>query len=229
MEVRSPNFIVLTDSNEKQGLHIANQFEQMRAIFRLLMPKASDRAGSPIIVLALKDKKAMQTLEPESYLAKGQLDIAGFFMPAPDKNYILLRLDAEGDHPFATVYHEYTHYLMRDAGGWLPLWMNEGLAEFFENTDIQEEEVLLGQASDEILYLRRIELIPLGTLFKVDYTSPYYHEEQKGSVFYAESWALIHMLVISDAQKGTSRLQDYANLLPIKKIPLPPRSRCLAI
>jgi tetratricopeptide (TPR) repeat protein len=216
-EVRSPNFIVLTDSNEKQGLRIASQFERMRAVFHLLMPTASDSAGSPIIVLALKDKKAMQTLEPESYLAKGQVDLAGLFMRAPDKNYILLRLDAQGAHPFATVYHEYTHYLMRDASGWLPLWLNEGMAEFFQNTDIQDKEVLLGQASaDDVLYLRQNQLIPLTTLLKVDYSSPYYHEEQKGSVFYAESWALTHMLTISDAQKGTNRVQDYANLL-VKK------------
>ena len=138
-EVRSPNFVVLTDSNEKQGLRIASQFERMRAVLHLLMPTASDSAGSPIIVLALKDKKAMQTLEPESYLAKGQIDLAGLFMRAPDKNYILLRLDAQGAHPFATVYHEYTHYLMRDAGEWLPLWLNEGLAEFAQNTDIQKK------------------------------------------------------------------------------------------
>jgi tetratricopeptide (TPR) repeat protein len=216
-EVRSPNFIVLTNSNEKQGLRIANQFERMRAVFHLLMPTASDSAGSPIIVLALKDKKAMQALEPESYLAKGQVDLAGFFMRAPDKNYILLRLDAQGAHPFASVYHEYTHYLMRDAGAWLPLWLNEGMAEFFQNTDIEDKEVLLGQASaDDVLYLRQNKLIPLTTLLKVDYSSPYYHEEQKGSVFYAESWALTHMLTISDAQKGTNRVQDYANLL-VKK------------
>jgi Tfp pilus assembly protein PilF len=220
-EVRSRNFVVLTDSSEKQGLRIASQFERMRAVFHILMPTASDSAGSPIIVLALKDKKAMQTLEPESYLAKGQVNLAGFFMRAPDKNYILLRLDAEGAHPFATVYHEYTHYLMRDAGGWLPLWLNEGMAEFFQNTDIRDKEVLLGQANDDdILYLRQNPLMPLTTLFKVDYSSPYYHEEHKGSVFYAESWALTHMLTISDAQKGTSRLQDYANLLIRKQDPV---------
>ena len=220
-EVRTQHFVVLTDTNEKQGIRVAAQFERMRAVFHLLMPTASDSAGSPIIVLALKDRKAFQALEPEVYLAKGQLDLAGLFMRAPDKNYILLRLDAQGEHPFATVYHEYTHFMMRNAGEWMPLWLNEGLAEFYQNTDIQEKEVLLGQASPEdILYLRQNRLLPLTTLFTVNYTSPYYHEEQKGSVFYAESWALTHYLEIMDGQKGTSRLQDYANLLVKKEDPV---------
>jgi tetratricopeptide (TPR) repeat protein len=220
-EVRTQHFVVLTDTNEKQGLRVAAQFERMRSVFHLLMPTASDSAGSPVIVLALKDRKAFQALEPEVYLAKGQLDLAGFFMRAPDKNYILLRLDAQGDHPFATVYHEYTHFMMRNASEWMPLWLNEGLAEFYQNSDIQEKEVLLGQASPEdILYLRQNRLLPLTTLFKVNYTSPYYHEEQKGSVFYAESWALTHYIEIMDGQKGTSRLQDYANLLVKKEDPV---------
>ena len=220
-EVRTQHFVVLTDTNEKQGVRVAAQFERMRSVFHLLMPTASDSAGSPIIVLALKDRKALQALEPEVYLAKGQLDLAGLFMRAPDKNYILLRTDAQGDHPFATVYHEYTHFMMRNASEWMPLWLNEGLAEFYQNSDIQDKEVLLGQASPEdILYLRQNRLLPLATLFKVDYSSPYYHQEQKASVFYAESWALTHYIEITDGQKGTSRLQDYANLLARKEDPV---------
>jgi Tfp pilus assembly protein PilF len=220
-EVRSEHFLVLTDTNEKQARRVASQFERMRSLFHLLIPAASDSAGSPVIVLALKDRKALQALEPEAYLAKGQLDLAGWFMRAPDKNYILLRLDAQGTHPFATVYHEYTHFMMRNASEWIPLWLNEGLAEFYQNTDIQEKDVLLGEPSqDDILYLRQNRLLPLTTLLRVDQTSPYYHEEQKASVFYAESWALTHYIEITDAQKGTSRLQKYGELLTKKEDPI---------
>src|SRR6185312_12095031 len=220
-EVRSQHFVVLTDSNEKQARRVTSQLERMRAVFHLLLPTASDSAGSPVIVLALKDKKAFQTLEPEAYLAKGQLDLAGLFMRAPDKNYILLRLDAQGDHPYATIYHEYTHFMLRNASEWIPLWLNEGLAEFYQNSEIQEKEVLLGQPSeDDILYLRQNRLLPLTTLLKVDQTSLYYHEEQKGSVFYAESWALTHFMRVTDQQKGTDRLQDYAKRLIKKEDPV---------
>ena len=55
---------------------------------------------------------------------------------------------------------------------------------------------------------------------RVDQTSPYYHDEQKGSVFYAESWALTHYIEISDAQKNTNRLQTYAELLMKKEDPI---------
>jgi tetratricopeptide (TPR) repeat protein len=220
LEVKSPHFTVLADTNEKQARRIAGQFEQMRSVFHTLMPNAADDFGSPIVVLALKDRRAFQALEPASYLAKGQVDLAGLFINAQDKNYILLRLDAEGEHPFETVYHEYTHYMLRKAT-WLPLWLNEGFAEFYQNTDITDKEVILGQPSaDNIYYLRDNRLLPLTTLLKVDYTSPYYHDEQKGSVFYSESWALTHYIQVTDRQKNTQHLRDYLKLLLAQQDPV---------
>ncbi|WP_158941315.1 hypothetical protein [Granulicella sp. S190] len=211
--MKSPHFTVLTNGSNKQAIRIASQFEQMRSLFQVLLPNGSSNGGSPIIVLALKNKKDFQALEPSSYLSKGQLDLAGLFMQAPDKSYILLRLDGEEEHPFAVVYHEYTHYIVRKLT-WMPLWLNEGLAEFYQNTDIHEKEVLLGQpSSDNILFLRQNRLLPLTTLLKVDYTSPYYHDEQKGSVFYAESWALTHYLEVNDYEKNTEHVREYARFL----------------
>ncbi len=216
LEVRSPHFVVLSDSNEKQARHIADQFERMRSVFQTVFPRAHVDPASPIVVLAVKDKKDFQALEPQAYLAKGQLELAGLFLRAPDKNYVLLRLDASGEHPYATVYHEYTHLLTSKAD-WMPLWLNEGLAEFYENTEIRDKEALLGEASTEnILFLRESQLLPLTTLFKVDQSSPYYHEENKGNIFYAESWALTHYLEVKDVQDKTHHVSDYAQLVSQK-------------
>src|SRR6185437_12769082 len=162
-----------------------------------------------------------KALEPADYLKKGQLNLAGYFQPGPEKNYILLRLDAAQEHPFSTVYHEYTHFAFSGAAEWMPLWLNEGIAEFFQNTDIQGKDVNLGQPSqDDVLYLRENRLIPLPVLFAVDHNSPYYHEENKGSIFYAESWALVHYLRVKDFKERTNRLGDYAELLARKTDPI---------
>lgn len=225
-EVRSPHFTVVTNSNEKQGRRVADQFERMRSVFHVAFPKLQIDPGSPIIVLAIKDEKDFKALEPEAYLATGSLKLGGLFLRAPDKNYVLMRLDAEGEHPYAVVYHEYTHLLMSKAAEWMPLWMNEGLAEFYQNTDIHEKDVSLGEPSAEnILLLRQNRLLPLATLFTVDEKSPYYHEENKGSIFYAESWALVHYIHIKDHQDKTTRLSQYAELLAQKVDPVTAATR----
>jgi tetratricopeptide (TPR) repeat protein len=221
IEVTSPHFVVATNSNENQARRVADQFERMRSVFHVLLPKLHIDSGSPIIVLAIRDEKDFRDLEPAVYLGKGQLKLGGLFLRAPDKNYVLMRLNAEGEHPYAVIYHEYTHLLLSKAAEWLPLWFNEGLEEFYQNTDIHEKDVALGQPSPENLQLlREHRLLPLATLFAVDRNSPYYHEENKGSIFYAESWALTHYLDIKDFQEKTHRLADYVELLAKKVEPL---------
>lgn len=221
VEIRSPHFRVVTNSNEKQGRRVADQFERMRSVFHLLFPKAHLDPAAPIVVLAVNGEKQFRSLEPEAYLAKGQLKLGGLFLRTQEKNYVLMRLDAEGEHPYSIVYHEYTHLVLSKSEDWLPLWLNEGLAEFYQNTDIHEKDVILGQPStDNITWLRQNRLLPLPILFAVDRSSPYYHEENKGSIFYAESWALVHYLRVMDYKQKTNRLSDYAELLVSKTDPL---------
>lgn len=212
-QVRTPHFTIVCQGHEKQARKIADQLERMRLVFHTSFPQLQIDPGSPIIVIAVKDEKAFRALEPEAYLAKGQLHLAGLFMRAPDKNYVLLRMDAPGEHPYATIYHEYTHLLVGKLE-WMPLWLNEGMAEFYQNSNINEKDVTLGEPSpDDIMWLRQNRLLPLATLFAVDYKSPYYHEEHKGSIFYSESWALTHYLTLSDLENKTDRITDYATLV----------------
>lgn len=219
--VTSPHFVVATNGSEKQGRRVADQFERMRSVFHAAFPKLNMDSDAPITVLAIKDEKDFRALEPEAYLAKGSLKLGGLFLRVPDKNYVLMRLDAEGEHPYSVVYHEYTHLLLSKTDEFLPLWLNEGLAEFYQNTEIQEKNALLGEPSAENIYLlRQNKLLPLATLFTVDHNSPYYHEENKGSIFYAESWALTHYLVIKDGQEKTTRLKDYLEQMAQKVDPV---------
>jgi tetratricopeptide (TPR) repeat protein len=222
IQITTPHFTVVTDSGEKQGRRIADQFERMRSLFHTLFPKIQmDSTGAPILVVAVKDEKDFRALEPQQYLAKGSLKLGGYFQQAPDKNYVLMRVDAEGEHPYSVVYHEYTHFLLRKSAEWMPLWLNEGFAEFYQNTDIHEKEASLGQPSmDDIAWLRQNRLLPLPTLLTVDQTSPYYHEENKGSIFYAESWALTHYIMTSDARQKAHRMIDYETLLTQKVDPV---------
>jgi tetratricopeptide (TPR) repeat protein len=213
IEVRSPHFTVITDAGEARGRDVAGQFERMRWVFQSSLPAANLDPSNPIVVIAVKDRKDMEALEPAAYLAKGQVSLGGLFSHSTDKNYILVRLDGGGEHPYSIVYHEYTHLMEGNAAEWMPLWLNEGLAEFFENTEVRDKEVLLGEPSvSALLLLQQNRLIPLPVLFKVDATSPYYHEEEKGGVFYAESWALTHYLEVADFHDHANRIGKYLAL-----------------
>ncbi|HET6180638.1 MAG TPA: DUF1570 domain-containing protein [Candidatus Sulfotelmatobacter sp.] len=214
VEVRSPRFSIVTNASEKQGRRIAAQFERMRAIFQQAYPQAADDSESPVLVLAVKRKDQFRALEPRAYLSSKSLPLHGTFVRVADKNYILMRLDSEAGNPYPVVYHEYTHLFLNQTEEQMPLWLNEGLAEFYQTSEIYDEEVLLGEPSQQhLMLLRQRALLPLETLFTVDAKSPDYLEEKKGSTFYAECWALVHYLMLRDYAEKTSRVLEYTRLI----------------
>lgn len=125
-----------------------------------------------------------------------------------------MRVDSAAGSPYPIIFHEYTHLFLRGTDQRFPLWLNEGLAEFYQHTDIYKERVLLGQADQQqLMFLRQSKLLPLALLFAADEKSPYYLEQKKGSVFHSECWALTHYLMLRDYGEKTSKVQQYVSLV----------------
>ncbi|MGO9087426.1 MAG: TonB family protein [Terriglobales bacterium] len=214
LQVTTPHFVVISNSTEQEARHTALQFERMRSVFARVFPDQNIDTPTPIVVLAVQDKRNLQAIEPSAYLGKGQAFLVGWFLHAPEKNYVLILLNAPGQHPYAPIYHEYAHFVQSRTGEWMPLWLSEGWAEFYQTAEILANEVVLGKfdvGTWQVLESNR--LLPLPTLFAVDMHSPYYHEEEKTSMFYAESWALTHYIKMKDARENTHRIQDYLDLV----------------
>jgi tetratricopeptide (TPR) repeat protein len=213
VEVRSPNFVVVSNAGEKRARKAALEFEQIRALFRQSIPVASAHPSPIITVMAVKDEASMHTLMPD-YWTKGHVHPAGYFSFFLDQYYAAIQLDAQGANPYETLYHEYYHSLTMPFFPQLPLWVAEGLADFYGNTQISNKEAGLGYPDPILLgELKTGDFIPLETLFKVDQTSPYYNEENKTSMFYAQSWALVHYLMIGDRMAHKQMFVNYLQAL----------------
>jgi Flp pilus assembly protein TadD len=204
VEVRSPHFTVSSNAGDKEARKIADQFEQIRQMFHTAFATLRVDPPQPIAIIAAKNEGTMKLYLPEEWEVKGHIHHAGLYQAAQDKDYVVLRLDTEGANPFHTLYHEYTHALVRLNFHRLPLWLDEGLAEFYGNSTIGEKEIKTGTIDSGHLYiLGNNKLIPIQTLLEVDHGSPYYNESNRASVFYAESWALVHYLMMDpDARKA---------------------------
>ena len=214
-EVQSPHFTVVTNGSERQGRRLADQFEAIRSVFEQTL-KLRVESGKPFVVMAFKDEKSMRAAMPEYWEKKGQVRPAGMFLSGGDKIYAAIELDAGGENPYGIVYHEYTHMVLHLNVRSLPLWMSEGLAEFYGNSTIGEKEVSLGRPDAySIQTLREGWLLPLAELFRVTYDSPQYTEEAKVPMFYAESWALIHYLMLAERPEASQgkRLSQFLSLL----------------
>jgi hypothetical protein len=94
------------------------------------------------------------------------------------------------------VYHEYLHYFLHANFPPQPLWYDEGLAEFYSTFRSTENEARTGIVIDDhVRFLLDTKLMPLDQLLAVDRDSPEYNDDSKKTLFYAESWALVHYLM----------------------------------
>ncbi len=210
--VQSKNFLLVGNARERDIRKVAARLEQFREAFLRLLPVDHFDSSVPLTVIVFKDDAAYTPFEP---VFSGQpAGVAGFFQSSPDVDYITLSVDRKHvRRPDDLAFHEYVHLLVRNSFGNVPLWFNEGLAEYYSTFEISDgnKKVTLGTpASNRVQALRERELLPLEKLFNVDDSSPYYKEPDKRKIFYAESWALVHYLL-----SGQRRIQlsTYLELL----------------
>jgi tetratricopeptide (TPR) repeat protein len=210
IEVRSAHFVVASNAGEKDARRIADQFEQIRGLFHAAFGNLRVDPAQPVIILAAKNENTMKLLLPEDWEVKGHVHPAGLYQQGEDKHYVILRLDSGGDNPFHALYHEYTHALLHLNFAALPLWLDEGLAEFYGNSKLGEEESRAGKIDESHLYiLSQKKLLPIETLLNVEQGSPYYNEADQASVFYAEAWAVVHYLMLDPEAQREELLKKF--------------------
>lgn len=199
IELRSPHFTVISSASEETARGVAFRLEQMRAVFGQVT-HLNLESQVPIWVFVFATDRQLTSFKP---LFDGRpLAGGGFFVRREGGSYIAVNGDFVA-HPVSTVYHEYVHFVLRNNLSEVPLWLNEGLAEYFSSFKIRGAEAEVGR---EILahlqWLRDNPLIPLSDLFAVDTDSPEYQENTRRGAFYAESWALVHYFLVGRKERS---------------------------
>jgi tetratricopeptide (TPR) repeat protein len=214
LEVRSPHFTVMSNASEGAARRLADQFEQFRGVFLQISKNLIIDPPDPVLIFGAKNENTLRVLLPEYWETRGHSHPAGIFVPAQGKDFVAVRLDTESEHPYGIIYHEYTHLILSLNFSHLPVWLNEGFAEFYGTTEVGDRFVSRGLPST--YHLQRLassKLLPLDVLLAADQKSPYYNEADKTTIFYAESWALVHYLMLSPETGKTNLFQEYLKQL----------------
>lgn len=211
ISVRTKNFTLIGNAGEKDIRKVGLKLEQFREVFTRLFPKMIFNTPVPTTVVVFKSDSSYAPFKPGP-------NIAGYFQPGPDVNYITLTTEVRGEQdPFSVIFHEYTHLLIENTFPEVPVWFNEGLAEYYSTFRITDDQkISLGTPiGNHVFLLRESKMLPLRTLFEVDHKSPHYNESKKQGIFYAQSWALMHYLIIGKAGKA-EQLSKFMELLNTK-------------
>ncbi len=190
--VDTPHFTVIGSVADRELGDVATQFERFREALGRLLPSAATATVVPTVVIVFESEKAFDAFKP---LSRGKpREGTGLIVRSPDIDYVGL---VAGSRGFRTVFHGYAHLATANLGLPLPLWLTEGVAEYYSTFDLLRggNKASIGEPLTAHLMSLRTEWLELDKLRAVQQDSSLYDEEERRSVFYAESWVLVHYLL----------------------------------
>ncbi len=212
--VQIDDIALYSDARPRVVEELARDLQTMRAAMGLATHLRVD-APLPTTVLVFDDEALFTPFVDATNGHPGR-HLAGFFQPGRDGNYIAVGytgLSASTE----VLYHELTHYFVASTTPHVPVWLNEGLAEFFSTFARPGKKVLLGKpVLRHLQTLRSSAFIPLLHLFAVTRESKEYNENDRATLFYAESWAAVHYLILGNPQRQ-GQLGEFLGLLAAGK------------
>jgi Flp pilus assembly protein TadD len=185
VKLATPHFELYTTAGEKKGREAILYFEQVRSFF--LEASASKRVSEfPVRIVAFRGEKQYLPYRFNAFAF-------AYYARGRNRDYIVMQ-DIVSEHYPAAI-HEYTHMIIEHIGLKPPPWLNEGMAELYSTlTPVGKKaavgDIIPGRAQT----LLNSKWIPLDALTSADRQSPLYNESNRAGMFYAESWALTHML-----------------------------------
>ena len=212
IRVRSPTFLIYSNTSRRKTTEIGLGFERFRAVFLRLKPGARQRSDLPTSIFIFKNQESYQPYM--SSPPQRDRALVGQFQPGRFGDLVAVNAYPRQGEALPVVYHEYVHSLVAQNIPQAPLWLNEGLAEYFSTFRFRGEKVEVGRLVPEHLrWLRNHSFIPLQRLVEINHSSPEYRDGDRGGL-YAQSWLMVHYLLVggevsSQNVPGFLRLLDY--------------------
>jgi len=193
IRLRTPDIEMVSDAGERSARDTLTRLTRIRDLF----PAGR---GEPLRIFLFSAEKDFREYAPGPVAD-------GFYQTGPERDYIVLR---SGATPARVIVHEYIHLLLNHGTAPLPLWFEEGTAEFYSNLEFSGGRSLVGRSiAEHVATLDSAKWLNAAELAGVTRTSRIYDERARAGIFYAQSWALVHLLNLStEYRQGMARFAD---------------------
>lgn len=211
IRIRSAHYDVLSSASEEHTRDIVRDLETLASV----LTKVSSRfrsAAVPTTVLVFADRNESRPYF-ELLLGRVKPSATGLYVRHPGGGTMFIDASRRGQGIEKIAMHELVHDLLRQGEEVPPLWVEEGLAEYFSNGTIQDGKVTAGlpiRAHAQLL--RRKLAIPLPVMFEVKAET----DLAMTSQFYAQSWAAVDWLMRLDRQSFFRFLRDLERGMPVE-------------
>jgi hypothetical protein len=199
--VGTRHFTVFSDAGESRSRVMALQLERLRRVLPDVAPGLRQDPSRPVFVYLFGEEKSFRAYARKQGVPSG---VGGLSFGDAEAGFIMVNAAAEGN-ALGVVYHEYLHHVLTDSYPAMPLWLNEGLAEFFSTFWTNGYQAEIGTPiADHLDLLRQSTLIPLERLCVVTPRSEEYTNAAPKQRFHAQAWLLTHYLLQGDPSLGSA-------------------------
>lgn len=179
---------------------------EVRQALRALGAPRDDESRPSVVAAA--GEKEMRELLPRYWERRGPRPL-GAYWSGPHGHHIAVRIDAPREQRVRRLFHELAHFATRLAHANPPRWFDEGISELWEHAALGADRIEIGGPVPAHLKALRSDAswMPMADLLSAE-AVPEHGRGTKASVFYAQSWALVHyfLFVKAAGTPGIDRL-----------------------
>lgn len=214
-QILTEDLTIIGDASEYELREIVTELGAFRLAMTKLFPDIRLRAPVPTTIVVFKSNDAFNRYRPRDSRGKVQFNVGGYLTTQPEANFIVFGSGGQ-DANHRYMFHEYAHFLIHlNARTPVPTWLDEGLAEFYSSfvSDYKGQGLLGKSVPDRWLALRRLAPMPLRQVVSPREQEQMWQSSDRVQMFYAESWALVHYLMIGRNNPSPNALGAYLSAL----------------
>ncbi len=210
------HFHVSTDVSEEFAAHIAHDMKSIYEEYHRLFDKKENSGRETVKIKVFGSLKDYNAAVPSEVR-----DTAGAYV-VEERLIAAFKGDRTREEVLRTLYHEGFHQFLYDyLGPDVPLWANEGFAEYFAEANWNGKRFRTGHVPWERLQVLQPAMdsgdyIPLETLFKVEsdeWLAAVREDHSRANLQYNQVWSVIHFLLHTERGRYKNRLIGYLRLI----------------
>ena len=185
----TPNFELYTTESPAKAREAVLHFEKVRAFF-IRSSKELELPAYPVRIVAFRSEQEYRPYSPNQ-------NASAYYHGGVHHDTVVMQ--GLGGAFDAVAVHEYVHLVLRNSNAELPLWLQEGMAEYYSTLRPSgKETVTVGEFPvGRGRFPAGYAWMDAEALFRADRAWFARAGGEQVRVFYAQSWATTHMLALS--------------------------------
>jgi hypothetical protein len=181
LRVENEHLVIFSVAPPEETRATAEALERFRAAASALLRLRRPEGAPKLVVLIVDDAGYLDEI------CRGR-NVAGCYASAPQGEWLTVLAGLGDELSREVVRHEYVHALVRHHTWSLPMWFEEGLAEFLSTLEVDGDDLVIGRAPNnaENAIRHHAPLRRLSTVLSRD------HVDDRDSISYFQYWTLVH-------------------------------------